>query len=305
MIDSFKSITLEDQKLFSSIFSATGPMASEMTFSYLYMWKRDYNLRYAVIEGYLCLISQSRVYQPFVFSPLPVDGIHHADRFKKALAAIEAYFKENNLQLCFGRVEEAGLSSLKAVYEGRMETEFLDSASDYVYNASDLITLAGKKYSGKRNHISQFIREYEHFDYVPVDRSNLSECRRILDEWCDKNEEECVHPDNCERLACYELLDHWDELPLKGALIKVGGKFEAMTIGELLNPEMAAIRIEKGNTDIHGIYTLINKEFCSHEWQNVKYINREEDMGIEGLKKSKLSYNPAFMVRKFLVKVSH
>jgi hypothetical protein len=92
---------------------------------------------------------------------------------------------------------------------------------------------------------------------------------------------------------------------MRGALLKVAGRFEAFTAGELLNPETAAIRIEKGNSDIHGIYTVINRDFCSHEWSGVKYINREEDIGLEGLRKSKLSYNPAFMIRKFLVKVSH
>ncbi len=301
----FKPLTLEDQTLFSSLFATVKPMASEFTFPYLFMWKRDYNLSYLVVEDYLLMISESRAYQPFAFCPISMDGAFHLEKFKKALKAIKAYFAEKNLPLCFGRVEETCLDQLRMVYGESMEVEYLDSASDYVYHASDLIQLAGKKFSGKRNHISQFIRKYGDYEYVPVDIGNLDECKRVLDEWCDKNEKSCVHPDNCERLACYELLDNWSRFSLRGALIKVDGRFEALTVGELLNPDTAVIRIEKGNTEIHGIYTVINRDFCAHEWPNVKYINREEDMGIEGLRKSKLSYNPAFMVRKFLVKVPH
>ena len=90
---------------------------------------------------------------------------------------------------------------------------------------------------------------------------------------------------------------------LKGALVRVDGKAEAFTIGEKLNEDMAVVRVEKGNLEIHGIYAFINREFSSREWaDNTKYINREEDMGMEGLRKSKKSYFPAFMVNKYLVR---
>ncbi len=304
-MDCFKPITMDDQTLFETIFAAVKPIASELTFPYLYMWKRDYNLSYTIAEDHLCMVSQSRIYPPFAFCPIPIRGERDINKFKRALETVETYFREKGFELLFGRVEETRLDDLRTVYGNRMEIEFLESASDYMYHASDLINLAGKKFSSKRNHINQFLRLYGEYEYVPVDETNLLECRRVLDEWCDKNETECVHPDNCERLACYELLDNWSKLKLKGALIKVNGRFEALTVGELLNPETAAIRIEKGNSEIHGIYTVINRDFCAHEWSHIKYINREEDMGIEGLRKSKLSYNPAFMVNKFLVKVPH
>lgn len=205
----------------------------------------------------------------------------------------------------FGRVEEKRLDELRLVYGSRMEAEYLASVSDYVYEASKLIDLSGKKLSGKRNHIHQFLRQYaDDYEYVPVDESKLSECKRILDAWCDKNESESVHPDNSERVACYELFNNWSRLGVKGALLKVAGRFEAFTVGELLNRETAAIRIEKANSSINGIYTVINREFCAHEWNHVKYVNREEDMGIKGLRKSKQSYNPVSRVNKYLVKIS-
>lgn len=301
-MDRFKKITLDEQTLFTNIFKTIKPISSEFTFAYLYMWRRDYNLSYAIIEDHLCLISRSKVYPAYSFCPIPINGLYNSEKFNKALKAIELYFNENNIPLLFARISEEKLPYFRDFYGDRMRAENLDSTSDYVYNASDLITLNGKKYNKKRNHINKFTRLYGQYEYTPVNENNLNECERILDEWAAKNEAE-IEPDNSESVACHELCKNWHRFPLKGALIKVNGRFEAFTIGEVLNPEVAVIHIEKGNTDIHGIYTLINRDFCANEWSDMKYINRQEDLGVKGLRKSKLSYNPAFMVNKFLVKV--
>jgi len=304
-MDVFKEITLDDMALFTEAFKELKPIASEFTFPYLYMWRKDYNFSYTVVEDYICLISRSKVYPPYSFCPIPVKGVDDEQKLKKAIRFIEKYFEENGMSLRYARVCESCNDKLKAVYQDNITIEPLPQTYDYVYNASDLINLAGKKYSRKRNHISQFMRLYGDYEYVPVTEDNLDECKRILDKWADQNEINLA-AESGERFACYQLFENWSRFTsLKGALIKVGGSFEAFTIGELLNPETALIHIEKANTDYHGLYAIINRDFCMNEWSNVKYINREEDLGIEGLRKSKLSYNPAFMVKKFLVKVSH
>jgi len=301
-MDTFKPITLEEQVLFNDIFGRAKPEASEFTFAYLFMWRRDYNLSYAIIEDHLCLVSQSKAYMPYCFCPIPVSGTYDPTGFSKACRRMEEYFRDMGFQPMFARVSESSVSKIIGVFGESAKILPLENTFDYVYNASDLINLPGKKYSSKRNHIHQLMRKYGGYEYVRIMEDNIPECKRIIDAWADLHETN-TDPDHSERLACYELLDNWNRLQVKGALIKVNGRFEAFTIGELLNPETAVVRIEKANADIHGLYTLINREFCSNEWSHVKYINREEDLGIEGLRKSKLSYNPAFMVNKFLVKV--
>ncbi|NMA66412.1 MAG: DUF2156 domain-containing protein [Clostridiaceae bacterium] len=301
----FKPLTIEERDLFTDIFKNYQPVTSELSFSYLYMWRGDYNLSWDIIEDYLCLVSKSEYYSPFAFCPIPVDGKKNDLNFRKALNALEEHFAKENLTLIFGRVPEGLLADLQSVYQERIEVEFLDWASDYVYEVSNLISLPGKKLRKKRNHINKFLREYGSYEYVPIDETNKNECRRIFEEWCDKNDNCNERRVSCERMACYELINNWSKLPLKGAFIKVNGNFEAFTIGEKLNDYTAVVHVEKGNSDIHGIYPLINRDFCINEWRDLKYINREEDMGIEGLRKSKLSYNPDLMVKKFLVKVLH
>jgi hypothetical protein len=103
----------------------------------------------------------------------------------------------------------------------------------------------------------------------------------------------------CENLANRELIESFEHLGLKGGLVKVDGKAEAFTIGELHCHDTAVIHIEKANYNIRGLYTYINKTFCERAWPGIRYINREEDLGIEGLRKSKNSYYPVMMVNKY------
>lgn len=303
-MSTFSKITLEEQQLFTEIFKAAKPIASEFTFAYVYMWRGNFRFSYAILEDHLCLISQSLRHPAYSFCPIPVNGVYDEIKFKRAVKALENHFESINKPLMFSRIAEKNLPYFKNAYGDKLDIKYLDAASDYVYNASDLINLSGKRFTQKRNHINKFMRLYSQYEYTKVDESNLHECKRILDEWAEKNEAN-VDIDNSESIACHELCKNWERFALKGALIKVNDRYEAFTVGEQLNPDTAVIHIEKGNTDFHGIYTLINRDFCTNEWNEMKYINRQEDLGLPGLRKAKLSYNPEFMVNKFLVKVLH
>ena len=104
-----------------------------------------------------------------------------------------------------------------------------------------------------------------------------------------------------EKKANIELLNNYEALGCHGCLIKVNGSFEAYSIGEMLNKDTAVIHIEKANTKIKGLYQFINQQFCEKQWANALYINREQDMGVEGLRKAKLSYNPVELIEKNVI----
>lgn len=112
-MDTFKKITLDEQALFTEILNATDSMASEYTFSYLYMWRRNYNLSYAIIEDHLCLVSRSKIYPAFSFCPLPVDGNHDPVKFEKAIEAIESYFEQNDIPVLLGESKKKSFHFLK------------------------------------------------------------------------------------------------------------------------------------------------------------------------------------------------
>jgi hypothetical protein len=302
----WKEIEISDKELFDNIFRKLNSQASEMVFSNMFMWRRSYNTRFTIASNMLLMVSNSRRYPPFAFCPLPV-GEFRSEDFVSAVYTLKEYFDSRGWKLVFGRIEENMVGLFKEYLDLKLIIKKIDAISDYIYSTESLITLAGKKLSAKRNHINRFMREYGSFEYVELKKEHIDECKRIFDKWCEKNEAsgaydcEADSPE-CERWACYELLDNWDCFPeLKGALIKVDGSFEAFTIGELLNEDTAVIHIEKGNTDIHGIYAVINREFVTRVFPNTKFINREEDMGKSGLRKAKMSYMPITKVYKYTI----
>jgi hypothetical protein len=295
----WKEIQLSDQEIFRKAFDNIQSQASEMSFANMFMWRKNYNTIYNVIDDMLCMISNSRMTRPFAFIPVPL-GEFKPEAFRRAVYAIREYFDSKGWQFNFGRVEEKMVVLLQQL-DLKLKLVKNEDNSDYLYDTESLITLAGKKLSAKRNHINKFLREYGGFEYVELSRELAYECKRIFDEWCLGNEGcDCHVPEECEKWACSQLLDNWDAISgLKGALIKVNGRFEAFTIGEMVNEDTAVIHIEKGNTEIHGIYAVINQEFVSRAFPETKYINREEDMGKEGLRKAKSSYYPSGFVYKY------
>lgn len=302
----WKEIEISDMELFDKVFKNINSRASEMVFSNMFMWRRSYNTRFTIENNMLLMVSDSKRFQPFAFCPLPV-GEFRSEDFISAVNILKEYFDSQGWKLVFGRVEEDMVNLFRKYLNAKLSIKRVEAISDYIYSTESLITLAGKKLSPKRNHINKFMREYGGFEYVELTKEYADECKRIFDEWCKKNEasEACACNDEspeCERWACNELLDNWDRFPaLKGALIKVNGSYEAFTIGEMLNDDTAVIHIEKGNTDIHGIYAVINREFVSRTFSHTKYINREEDMGKSGLRKAKMSYMPVTRVYKYTI----
>jgi uncharacterized protein len=172
--------------------------------------------------------------------------------------------------------------------------------SDYVYLTRDLIQLPGNKYHRKKNHLNQFMKRYD-FEYRPLD-INLVECVLDMQEaWCQMRE--CMaDPDLlAEDYAIREALTRFEDHGYAGGAILMDSRIEAFSIGEPLNRDTAVIHIEKANPRINGLYTAINQLFCKEAWSSFTYINREQDMGVEGLRKAKESYYPHHMVNKYTV----
>lgn len=298
-MNGFQQIDITDREQIAAILNANKSQASELTFAYLYMWQFDYRFEFTIREGLLLVVSGSAYDIPFALCPLPVDGRYDPETFSRALHWMQECFAAEGKQLVFGRVEESRLPWFSQIPWTDFTIERSDRTADYVYEGSSLRELTGRKYGSKRNHISQFVRQYPDYEVVPVGPDNLDECRRIIDEWCKAHDCTCESPESCERYACNKMLDVWGQLGMTGILIRFGGRFEAFTIGERLNADTAVIRYEKGNADFHGIYTVLNRDYLVRDWPDAAYVNREEDMGIEGLQKAKLSYHPCRMVVKY------
>jgi hypothetical protein len=209
------------------------------------------------------------------------------------------YLKEKGALPKIARVPEAVVA--KTDWKGEGFVAELDRAqSDYIYLTEDLIKLEGRKYHRKRNHIKQF-KEKVSYRYIPLTSEWISECLRLETEWCDLRHCEAVPGLFNESMAIKEAFTHFEELGLKGGTILINGKVEAFTLGEPLNRDTAVIHIEKANSAYEGLYSLINQAFLENQWSGYTYVNREQDLGEEGLRKAKESYFPHHMINKYTI----
>ena len=170
---------------------------------------------------------------------------------------------------------------------------------DYVYLAQDLINLSGRKFHRKKNHLNAFKKEYPDAKYLPLTEEIIPKCREQLNIWYEAHKRDDNSYISYEQAAIHEIFDNFSAFKLKGGAILLNDKIVAFTFGEKLNSDTAVIHVEKADSNIRGIYAAINQNFVEHEWSDVIYINREEDMGIEGLRRAKSSYRPIKMVEKF------
>jgi uncharacterized protein len=287
----YKDISIDDKQLFDSYFSAKGYDISEFTFTNLYMWRKAFRIQYLEQNGFLCITALSEDSSPFFFMPV---GSGNLGEVLDRLTARPVGYQCPVLRSLSGKMME----EIEAARPGMFVFEPEPSLFDYVYLSSDLVDLKGKKYHAKRNHIHKFHSLYE-YSYDSYNSSWRDACARALEAWYERNGSSTDPVLALERNAIWDILDNHETLQYKGGILTVEGCIVAMAFGERLNSETAVIHVEKANTDYEGAYAMINQKFCEQEWKGMLYINREEDMGIEGLRKAKRSYHPERMVEKF------
>lgn len=289
----FRDIHLEDKKLFQEFFAYSPPQISEYTFTNLFIWRNYYHLQWCLWDECLCILAQPERGQPFFFPPLCKKN------FKERVNDLLLYFKRQGINASVQRIPEDMVNQY--IKDHNNFEIILDRDNcDYVYLTEDLIKLEGNKFHSKRSHINKFKKNHS-YHYKSLTSALISECLNMETEWCNLKHCEMFPSLAGEERAIYESLKNMETLGVKGGVILINEKVEAFALGEQLNPQMAVIHIEKANPAFDGLYQLINQDFCKHEWENVYYINREQDLGEEGLMKAKLSYHPHHMVNKYTV----
>ncbi|MEA5059190.1 MAG: phosphatidylglycerol lysyltransferase domain-containing protein [Candidatus Pelethousia sp.] len=287
----FQPVHLSMRELVHRYTKALHIQNSEYTFTSLLMWCKEDRIRIAEQDDVLYILYVFPHLAPFMLAPLAL----RVEDYPGAIANCIHHLEGMGARPVFHGITE---DYNKAFFEqaGFVLTEDRGNY-DYVYNMEDLRTLKGKKYHGKRNHINQFLSQYA-YEYVTLTPDMFDACMAIYEEWLD-GKDPAEHGVLGEKEAIRVGLRHMEKLGLVGGGILMDGKLRAFSLGEQIDGEMAVIHIEKADADIPGLYPLINREFVAHAWTDMKFINREEDMGLEGLRKAKLSYYPAYLLEKF------
>lgn len=289
----FKDIELTDKSLITSYTLYSPRQNCDLSFANLCSWRFLYNTRFTISEDFLFLkfwADNELVYM------MPIG---HGDLLFATESLIEDARMEGVPFRLLGITEDMR-QELEASMPGRFCFTANRNYADYLYLRNELGSLTGKKFQAKRNHVNKFKRIYPDYEYCPITPDSIHECIELEREWCKANNCQQHEGTGNERRALLYALHHFDELGLTGGLLRVGGKIAAFTFGTPINQNTFGIHVEKADTEIEGSYAMINYEFANHIPEQYIYLNREEDLGIEGLRKAKLSYQPYLILEKYM-----
>ncbi|QEK13300.1 DUF2156 domain-containing protein [Crassaminicella thermophila] len=298
-------ITLEDKALFEKYTGSYPYETSGLSFTSLFMWRHLNSFKYEIIHDFLCISGINHLnldYKEFfVFPPLAI-GKYDVHKLSLAIDVIKNKFDEKGVPFNMKLVPLHIIEILKAAKPKKFIFTPDRDNYDYVYLAKDLIELRGRKYHAKKNHLNYFIKNVTH-QYVPLTNEHIKDCLALNERLIKTKTYSPLesHLIDLEQNAVYEALKNMNALGCKGGAILIDNEVQAFTLGAKLNEDTMVIHIEKANARIRGLYQAINQQFCSHECIDLKYVNREEDMGLENLRKAKLSYRPVKMIEKYNV----
>ncbi|RHV72530.1 GNAT family N-acetyltransferase [Clostridium sp. OF13-4] len=294
----FKKIEVNSIQEMLPFYAMRHNMTCDSVFLESYVWKDYYNVRYAIWENKALLWLMEN--EGHCFSAMP---LCREEDLPGAFAAIEEYFNEElGYPLVINLADEYAVKYLNLPEDKYLVEEQVDSR-DYLYNGDAMRSLAGKKLHKKKNRVNAFKREYEgRYEYRRLCCSDIHDVWVFLDRWRQQKGEEVEEHLDYEVKGIHDILKNCSEFSIHMGGVYIDGQMEAFTIGSY-NPveHMAVIHIEKANPEINGLYQFINQEFLIEEFPEAEWVNREDDMGLEGLRKAKMTYYPADYARKYLV----
>ncbi|MBW2563206.1 MAG: DUF2156 domain-containing protein [Deltaproteobacteria bacterium] len=204
-------------------------------------------------------------------------------------------------QALFIRIPEKLLLTWKESLGDRIAVEEERGSWDYLYSISELTELKGKRFHKKKNLLNQFTKNYN-FQFIPFDTEAIHMAMAMQEDWCTWRDCEASDVLAAENNAISRVLNSWEKIGgLIGGAIIVNETMAAYTVAESLSADMLLIHFEKGNTDFKGVYQAINQLFLENSGKNYEIVNREQDLGDEGLRKAKLSYHPVDFIKKYRV----
>jgi len=293
----FHRLDAADRELYAFYYAKSQTKIADMTFVCRIAWDAVFQTEMAVYEDCCLLISDGGCFtDPHLLMPM---GELDAPKLDRIFMAVREEFVKRGWRLKVMCIDEEKLPLFNQLSHFRAEPYYNDDSSDYLYDAEALRMLSGNALHKKRNHVNKFVRLYPDYLYAKLTRNDKAECLALVADWCRSKE---IDPDNIAESddpMIRRLFDDFDDLDIYGGLIRTGGQVRAFSMGSLGNGNRAHIHFEKADPEIHGIYAAINQMVLLNEFPSVETVNREEDLGVPGLRKAKLSYEPITWITKY------
>ena len=294
---SFKPITLCDKCWVDPIVMAENSPSADYNFGNIYIWDKHYRQLICHFENRMITKLRYEGERAFVF---PIGS----GPLRPAIEALREFCAERGYPLLLRGVTDKHKDQLEVLYPGSFTYAQEEGLSDYIYSAEKLATYSGKALHGKKNHCNRFEAEHD-WDFLPLTRELIPGCLDMLDVWTEDNSERLQSSISYEHDAIIRAFAAFERLGLEGGVLRSSGKIIGFSLGELACPDTFNVHFEKAEITINGAYPMVCRELtrmvmAAHP--GLHYINREDDMGIEALRTSKLSYKPEFLLNKYLAR---
>ena len=287
----FRQIEIDDYEKVSQIFMESGIENCEHCFATMLVWSKRHDIQIAVEENTVFMRSYGKEHVWYLYPRGDMDK----------LQAIEKIIRDaGDKKISIYGIDEANAIFLREKFGDILNVEEDRNGSDYLYKTEDLATLQGKNYQKKRNHVSRFIRENPDYKFIKITGENTAVAKEYITQWCEKYNTENTWDLVSEQRGINQLLDNFDKLQLMGAMIETGDNIVAVSIAAAISDKMVDVLVEKAWHDVTGAYAIINRDFAANCFSGFELINREDDMGLENLRKAKLSYFPYEIRKKYL-----
>ena len=292
-MENFKNLTEADIKVIAPYFEKESSLSCDCSIGGSFIWSDFFQTTYAIIDEALVfrIVLDKKIRYTY-----PI-----GKNIEAAFSLIEEDAKDSNTEIEFFVFSQDDLSSLKARYPSH---EILDKREyyDYIYDYSSMCDFRGKKFSGQRNHINKFKRLYENYSFEEINEKNKNELAEFFRGFIARSEKKNAAIE-AEAIKIFDVLENMNEYRQFGGLLRVDGAIVGFSIAEKIGKTMF-VHVEKADISYDGVYQMLVSCFASHfADENVIYINREDDTGDEGLRKSKLSYHPIFLIEKYIFSV--
>lgn len=295
----FQNITIDDSERLKRIVEKNHFQGCEFSVSNIILWADYYHMDYAVEDH--VLVGRHTNEQGKIRLSYPI-GAETEEEERSIFEQELEYFQELGQKPMFGLIDPVMWERINRWYPERFQLEYERDWADYIYSREKLTLLAGKKLHGKRNHIKRFMDAHPEWSYESITDENVEECVVMAKNWCRAN---CTQEDD-EKEEEFHLviraLRNRKALHMTGGLLRTRDGVIGFTLGSPISADTFDVSFEKAYGEIQGAYPMINQQFVLHELQTYTYINREEDVGVEGLRKAKLSYYPEILLEKGIIR---
>ena len=287
----FRRPTLEDRAVLHPLFFRSPYQGCEYSFTNIYLWGTQ---QFAIIEDEIVLFSQWGSRSMYVYPS--------ANKLDIILPLLREDAAQRGIPFRLSSVPEAMSAEIERLFPREYGFSLYRNGFDYLYEIDRLTELRGKKLQQKRNHINRFEQQISNWYTRPITEENIGECRQMVSQWYEEHAEMDIDY-SLEKVAIGRTFDGFFSLGMEGLALYADGALVAMTMGNRLREDIFDVNFEKAYTSIPGTYPLINREFARYlheKYPAIRYLNREDDMGLPGLRKSKLSYHPDLLLEKYI-----